>query len=232
MTILPGREPTEPLLAQAGGTACRGAGSRVDSPRRFRRARAMAEDVELADLIGALLRRWFQQHGRPSPDPSIAVDLAARLRELIDERGLPPPLPEGECGAPGGMPEAECSALVLRVAGTQAEPLLAEATRQLVKACFYPEFSNCRDSFRQVSPDGSCRRQELSRVRGRLSGSHCIDCPHWIRFGPGEHGEFLAAQWHDGAAAFLAHRDIFLPEDFRDLRRWLRTRARTGLNEA
>lgn len=203
-------------------------GRHVDSPSCFRRAPPMAEQVEWADLVGAVVRRWLQQHGRPSPDPAIVAGLATRLRELIDERGLPPALPAGECGAPGGMSEAECSPLVLRVAGTQAEPLLVEAIRQLVKACFHPEFSNCRDSFRQVSPDGSCRRQDLSRVRSRLSGAHCIDCPHWIRFGPAEHADFLTAQWHEGATAFLAHRDIFLPEDFRDLRRWLWTRARTG----
>lgn len=227
MTIYRGL-PMESQVARPEEPWRRAAGPRVDSPRRFRRARPMAEKMEWVDLIGSVVRRWFQQHGRPSPDSSIVAGLATRLRELIDERGLPPPLPEGECGAPGGMSEAECSPLVLRVAGTQAEPLLAEATRQLVKACFYPEFSNCRDSFRQVSPDGSCRRQQLSRVRGRLSGAHCVDCPHWIRFSPAEHAEFLAAQWHDGATAFLSHRDIFLPEDFRALRRWLWSRARTG----
>jgi hypothetical protein len=63
----------------------------------------MAEQVEWADLVGAVVRRWLQQHGRPSPDPTIVAGLATRLRELIDERGLPPALPAGVCGAWGVM---------------------------------------------------------------------------------------------------------------------------------
>ena len=111
-------------------------------------------------------------------------------------------------------------------------PLTAMAgpARQLVKACFYPEFKTCRDSFREVSPDGTCRRQELARARVRVSGSHCVDCPHWVALTPDQHVRFLTRAWQPGRAAeFTAHRDVFLPEDFRALRRFLHGLARAGI---
>jgi hypothetical protein len=125
------------------------------------------------------------------------------------------------------MAEEECAPLVARVvAGVEGEALLAEAARQIVKACFYPEFKVCRDSFREVARDGACRRQQLERVRGRISGTHCVDCPHWVALEPAEHVRFVTAEWRGDPAGFTAHREIFLPEDFRALRRWLHAAAR------
>jgi hypothetical protein len=113
------------------------------------------------------------------------------------------------------MAEEECALLIARVMAGLAGPRLAEAARQLVKACFYPEFKTCRDSFREVAADGSCRRQELARVRGRISGAHCVDCPHWVALTPAQHIAYLTHEWRGDAAEFSAHRDVFLPEDFR-----------------
>jgi hypothetical protein len=96
----------------------------------------------------------------------------------------------------------------------------------MVKACFYPEFKVCRDSFREVGRDGACRRQELARARTRVSGTHCVDCPHWVALDPLEHAEFLAREWHRDAHVLAANRGVFLPEDFRELRRWLWAAAR------
>jgi hypothetical protein len=125
------------------------------------------------------------------------------------------------------MSEEECAPLVARVvAGVEGDALLAEAARQLVKACFYPEFKVCRDSFREVARDGACRRQQLARVRGRISGTHCVDCPHWVALEPAEHVRFVTAEWRMDPADFTAHREVFLPEDFRELRRWLYAAAR------
>jgi hypothetical protein len=36
----------------------------------------------------------------------------------------------------------------------------------------------------------------------------------------------LAHEWRAGAEELARHRDVFLPEDFRALRRWLHARAR------
>ena len=106
------------------------------------------------------------------------------------------------------------------------DPVLADVARQLVKACFYPEFKVCRDSFREVARDGSCRRQERERVRGRISGTHCVDCPHWVALAPAEHAEFLAREWRSDPEMLAANRGMFLPEDFRALRLWLHAAAR------
>lgn len=181
---------------------------------------------EFPEIVAAVLRRFFAQNAQPVPSAADLGAVAARLRALIAERGLPRPLGPGETGAPGGMSEAECAPLVARVAGAGAPPLLAEAARQLVKACFYPEFTVCRDSFREAGADGACRRQELARVRNRISGTHCVDCPHWAALEPAEHGAFLRREWRNEPGEFAAHCGVFLPEDFRALRRWLHAEAR------
>lgn len=182
--------------------------------------------AEFGRLIVPLLKRWFVQNSfAPPPDGDLAR-LADHLWSLVAERGLPVPLAPGECGAPGGMAEAECTSLVARVAGESSDPRVLEVTRQLVKTCFYPEFKICRDSFREITTEGICRRQQLERVRGRLSGAHCVDCPHWTTLSPARHETFLAKAWRADAEEFFAHRDVFLPEDFRALRQWLHARAR------
>jgi hypothetical protein len=183
---------------------------------------------EFSRLVDAVVVRFFAQNNRvPPAEPGRAV-FAERLWALVTERGLPRPLEQAERGEPGEMSDAEVAPLVARAIGAAADPLLATAARQLVKACFYPEFKTCRDSFREVSPDGSCRRQELGRVLGRISGAHCVDCPHWVALTPEQHEKYLSREWRAGAAEFAAHRAVYLPEDFRALRQWLYARARAG----
>ena len=184
------------------------------------------EAEEFSARVEAVLARFFRQNAVAPPRAPTLRDFGARLYELVAERGLPEPLDVADQGRPGGIPETECAGLVARVLVGTNEPLLAEAARQLVKACFYPEFKTCRDSFREVSPDGVCRRQLLERALGRISGSHCVDCPHWIALAAEPHGEFMASQWHGDAAEFRAHQAEFLPEDFRALRRGLHAAAR------
>jgi hypothetical protein len=183
--------------------------------------------VEFSGLVAALLARFFAQNGRAGLEASDVAAVSGRLWALVRERGLPPALREGECGVAGGMSEEECAPLVARVLGAPMDGLWTNAVKQLVKACFYPEFTVCRDSFREQAKDGGCRRQELERVRGRLSGTHCVDCPHWVALTPKAHGEFLAREWRVGGAnAWERDRAVFLPEDFRALRQWLHARAR------
>jgi hypothetical protein len=187
---------------------------------------------EFCPLVGAVLTRFFVQNAQPQPSAAEIAGFSARLWALVIERGLPPPLTPGDAGAPKEISETECAPLVARVVGDATNPLLADAARQLVKTCFYPEFKTCRESYRAVTPDGVCRRQELVRARKRVSGSHCVDCPYWQELEPAAHAEFLGKMWcpstGSGLAAgtgFAEHRDIFLPEDFRALRRWVRARA-------
>jgi hypothetical protein len=184
-----------------------------------------------AGLVSAILERYFRQNARPGPPPAERLELGARLWALVTERGLPRPLAPAERGVPGEMSDAEVAPLVERVLGGPAagRDALAAPVRQLVKACLYPEFKTCRDSFREVAPDGACRRQELARTRGRVSGAHCVDCPYWVELTPEQHLRFLTRAWRPAGVAELAeHRDVFLPEDFRALRRFLHDQARAG----
>ena len=192
----------------------------------------MQNPEEFERLIAAVVVRFFGQKQQPPPSGAELARFGAQLRQLVEERGLPRPLAAHECGAPGGMSEEECAPLVARVGAGTRDPLLADAARQLVKACFYPEFTVCRDSFREVARDGGCRRQELERVRGRISGTHCVDCPHWVALAPAQHAAYLRAEWRGDPAVLDAHQSIFLPEDFRALRRWLHAAAREDRGHA
>lgn len=188
-----------------------------------------AANGEFERRVVAVLTRFFAQNAQPLPPPVEIEALAARLQAALHERGLPPPLRPGEAGAPREMTDAECAPLVQRVLGGQSHPLLAEAVRQLVKACFYPEFRVCRESYCAEGADGACRRQELERARKRVSGSHCVDCPYWQELDAAAHAALLQAHWRSaapGAVALAEHRGIFLPEDFRALRRHVRELAR------
>lgn len=182
---------------------------------------------EFRGLIAAAVSRFVAQRMGDPPPVAELERFGSQLHALVAERGLPPPLGPDESGRPGGIPDDEGAQLIARAIAGCGDPWLGEVARQLVKACFYPEFKVCRDSFREVSRDGACRRQELERVRVRLSGSHCVDCPHWVALSPAAHAACLADEWRGDPAVLAAHRDVFLPEDFRALRRWLHAAARS-----
>jgi hypothetical protein len=192
----------------------------------LRRDGAMLNGDEFERLVVAAVARFFAQKSHAQPAVAQLERFSAQLRQLVAERGLPAPLAPDEIGAPGGMSDEVCAPLVARVTAGLDEPLWADVARQLVKACFYPEFKVCRDSFREVTRDGACRRQELERVRGRISGAHCVDCPHWVALDPQKHADYLAGEWHGDRAVLAEHREVFLPEDFRALRCWLHAAAR------
>jgi len=155
--------------------------------------------------VVALLERFQRQQERPRADPALLRAVADRLGEL----------------ARGGASAAEPGVLALQFVGPGVDPSLADAVTQLVKAITYPRLKVCRDSYREAGPDGSCRRQVLAQARRRISGTHCVDCPHWLTFGPAEHAAWLRAAWRTDPAEFDVGRGTFLPEDFRALRRLL-----------
>ena len=181
--------------------------------------------LQFADLVRPVLERALRQSGHAVPTATQAL-LVERLWALVVARGVPSPLPPGEKGEPGEMPAAVVAPLIEQIlaglAPAEREALAAPA-RQLVKACFQGDFKTCRDSYRELSPDGSCRRQEIARVRERIGGSHCVDCPYWLSLTPMQHERLLTKAWHGESATLAAHRSVFLPEDFRELRLFIRT---------
>jgi hypothetical protein len=187
------------------------------------------DEPSFRERVETVIRRYLTQNARAVPPPVVLEGIAGRLWTLVRERGLPRPLATQERGEPGGIPDGQCAELVQRVLAGENDPLLTDVLRQIVKACLHPEFKTCRDSFREVGADGQCRRQDLGRVLRRASGTHCVDCPHWVALTPEQHVAFLIRNWRAGAEDFTAHRDVYLPEDFRQLRRWLHGAARAGL---
>lgn len=190
-------------------------------------------DETFVEIVEAILRRFCAQNDVAPISSVVLQAVAQQLATMIETRGLPVPLEGDELGSPGELPEAECAPLVETVLAEVTAPdrvILSAPARQLVKACFHREFRVCRDSFREVSKDGVCRRQQLERARVRVSGTHCIDCPYWTLLTSETHLEFLSQEWQRGGLADLKkHGEVFLPEDFRALRRWLHARARFRL---
>lgn len=176
-------------------------------------------------LVGEILQRHARQNEGDLP-LSAGRALGERLWDVVVARGLPPPLPAGETGAPSELSAGEVAPLVEEVLGPLSHHAqLLEPVRQLVKACFHREFANCRESYREIGSDGSCRRQQLAKARARVSGTHCVDCPYWTALSAKAHAALLRAAWCGEPAAFEAERAVFLPEDFRALRNWLRRAA-------
>ena len=181
-----------------------------------------ASDV-FAEQLRLILTRYAVQNGMVPLSSSEMATFTAQLRELVRDRGLPRPLRADEMGGPGEMSAEEAEPLVtLVLRGIPRAHEFAAPARQLIKTCFHPEFKKCRESYREVEADGSCRRQNLSRARLRVSGSHCVDCPYWTSLTAEQHAACLAADWVGNTEEFGTHRDIFLPEDFRALRSLVR----------
>jgi len=198
----------------------------LDFDARFERARPMDDAAErFAELVRAVLTRFAAQNGH-SLDQAEAFRVGRELFRSIRQRELPRPLSPGEVGSPGGMPESDCASIVqAAVQGSADAAWLGDAVKQLVKACFYPEFRQCRESYHEVGSDGVCRRQDLARAVRRVSGTHCVDCPHWTAMPAEAHRAFLADHWQADRDEFIAHGSVYLPEDFRALRLWVHAEA-------
>lgn len=178
------------------------------------------------ELIATILRRYCQQNGMPPLTEAARKEMGARLWVLVSIRGVPPRNAPTELAAPPEMKAEDVAPLVAAVLEDSPRATdLITPLRQLVKACFQAERTQCRESYHEAGADGVCRRQELERVRSRVSGSHCVDCPYWNQLDELAHAQLLSAAWCGKPEEFTANRDVFLPEDFRALRRWLRERS-------
>jgi hypothetical protein len=181
---------------------------------------------EFDALVIANLERWFRRNGHAPVATADLAGVAERLRALLAEKGLPRVPPDGRPEQAGELPADECARLERSVLG----PLVADErwttpVRQLVKACLQPEFRRCRDSYREREADGSCRRQQSGKARGRLSGSPCVDCPYWLELTAEQHARVVRDGWAGDVGTFEGDPELYLPSDFRALRRHVRACA-------
>ena len=163
-----------------------------------------------------MVTRFLAQNGLTPIDEAALGALADELSAL-----------GGAVSGEGEIPDDVVKACVARLLAALAPPRpeLANLAKQLVKGCYQPDYPQCRESYHETNALGRCRRQELANVLTRVSGTHCVDCPYWREWSPEEHTARLAAEWKDGAAAFAAHREVFLPGDFRVMRRLAQARV-------
>ena len=188
----------------------------------------MSRTDVFVSAVESVLARYLRQTGQATAGAEKLELIAQRLVGLMREKDVPRALRPEERGEPGELPPEVIEPLVARItAELEDGGELRPAVMQLVKACFYPPFRRCRESYREADASGHCRRQELARARTRVSGSHCVDCPYWTDLSPDQHARCLRAGWHGDPAEFERHRDIFLPGDFREVRRAAREFANT-----
>lgn len=176
-----------------------------------------------AGLVSACLSRFLTQNERPGLPAALLTVLAGRFWLVVRRESASPGAASPEWREiPAARIEAMAGEVLEDSLTPEARADLAVPVRQLLKACLQLEPVRCRESYRDVV-GGSCRRQDLARARGRISGTHCVDCPHWTALDADRHAALLERAWVEGSAARLDdHREIFLPEDFRALRNWAR----------
>lgn len=176
--------------------------------------------AEFAALISACLRRFLAQNARPAlPEPELA-GLTARFWKAVSREATKSSAEIEWREMPAALVEELAREILADSMTAERREDLNVPVRQLLKGCLQAEPVRCRESYREVV-GGHCRRQELARTRGRISGAHCVDCPHWVALDAKKNAALLERAWVEGPpAGFQAHRDVFLPEDFRALRTW------------
>lgn len=174
----------------------------------------------LKHVVMAVLERYLRQNRVAQVEAGSVALVAERLAGIAASRAeLPVPAAMGE---PPEMTADEVEAIVTEaLSGLAGREALVVPVKQLAKGCFQATRRECRDSYREVDRAGVCRRQLLAKARERVSGTHCVDCPYWTQLTAAEHAALLAKAWGGagGAEELAANREIFLPEDFRLLRR-------------
>lgn len=187
---------------------------------------------EWVEALAACTARLARLSGTAAPPRE---ELEALADALWERHGaLRPPggwtvreTPE-ELDAAGVAAEQERIRAALARRGRAVPPLLEPHLRHLARLVAQPDFTRCRDSFRAATAGCIPARQKADVAAGRISGSHCVDCPHFVRLDAEENRALLLGAWHEGGRAALGEAwEVFLPEAFRDLRRVLH-RARHG----
>lgn len=173
---------------------------------------------EFTRLVLTVVRRGLRQTGQSPLAPVEEEALVAALWAFGGAGGWAVRFGGGREELPADRVAAGVGQVLRALPGRSAE--LSGLAKQVFKACFQPPPPVCRDSYRESDAAGRCRRQERTYDLARLSGAHCVDCPYWEEFAAGPHFGWLSERWRSGRAELEASAEVFLPEDFRELRRW------------
>lgn len=202
------------IFALAKGAAAR-EGLPMDAMLRHEPTRA---EPDFASLVEAVLTRALAQMGRSVLSESELKSIAREVLAIGREGGWAFRFSSSNNELPLEMVRAWQNRLSVLALGRSDE--LGNVYKQLLKGCFQASPERCRDSYRETDSAGRCRRQERDYDLNRISGAHCVDCPYWCEKEAEMHLEWLGNQWLRGASELKVGRDIYLPEDFRALRRW------------
>jgi hypothetical protein len=179
------------------------------------------------------LQRYFRQQDRPVPPESALVPFAQVLWKLVEKHGLPKPLEPSDQGQHENMSDeslrARLDEIWSRYRLTDYRKDLEAPARHFVKGIWQPEFKKCRLSYKKTSPSGDCSRQSLDHARGRISGTHCVDCPYWVSVTAVKNERLLTKEWApESVHELTSNLDVFLPDDYRNLKQLLYMHARFG----
>lgn len=201
----------------------------VDAMDAISCAQSVAQlKTQFVEAAGRVLARYCRQNEAAGVGARTILLISERLWEVVRSHALPPSLAVADMGEPKEMTSAEVASFIEVVLDGIAErEALSAPVGQMVKACFYPEFRKCRDSYREIDATGACRRQQLAKAKARVSGAHCVDCPYWMGLSPEQHRDCLVEAWRGDSAEFAGAQDVFLPEDFRTFRMTVRQEARS-----
>ncbi len=187
-------------------------------------------------LAGACLARYVRANAGIATEEASLAQCCEVVWDIVDTQGWPAPLPVGKEREATDTALPDLAAWVDRATrsfvtagvGEQALACLKTAVGQLFKTCLYPEITVCRESYRQQTAEGHCKRQKHATASARLSGSPCVDCPYTVRLSAELHATLLRKNWAEtNSTSFDSDPMCFLPEDFRGLRRFLWLHART-----
>ena len=170
-----------------------------------------------------LTKRFFAQQSILPPSDAYLTGLWQNLWSTTLAEGLPTPLASNEIGEPRTLADSYLLSLAEKTLGGlprhRSEDLLRTLCIQILVALLSPEFRACRQNFQSKDSVGQCVRHSADHCRDRVSGSHCEDCPFYVALSRDQHRKLLGQSFGPSQqAAWNAHADIFLPEDFRALR--------------
>lgn len=205
-----------------------------NDPQTYRRTLMIYSgeaEVGFVHQVKKILQRHFGQTEKSAPPEQALVHFGKVLWRLVQKHGLPAPLANADQGQDQNMPSEKLASRLDEVwrgfKFSDYRSDLEVPARHLVKGIWQPEFKKCRLSYKESDSSKNCDRQDLAKVRSRISGAHCVDCPYWVSVSSLKNEKLLTKEWNQNKVAeFTANADVFLPEDFRSLRQLLYMHAR------